>query len=322
MKIRLNRISQQPILSGNPDNNWERASCYNAAAIQEDDTIHLYYRATDLPANGREYDAYKSYIGHAVSQDGLSFQRDLNYVLGPIAGSEEARGCEDPRITFMGGKYYMTYTGYGGRYPGDYHICLATSLDLVNWTRQGRVLNESNKDAAFFPSTFDGNYLLLHRRSPNIWTCLTKDMKSYFDHQILLEIDPASDWEDYKVGIAGPPIETSKGYVLIYHGVSLKEKDFPGRGMYKQYALGIALLDKENPRKVIYRQKQPILEPMLAWEVSEGHVPNVVFSCGHVMVGGELYVYYGGADTSLGVASCSMSEIMSLFEKVEGYEGV
>lgn len=103
--------------------------------------------------------------------------------------------------------------------------------------------------------------------------------------------DPENEWESKKIGIAGPPIRTDEGWLLIYHGVSNNSV----------YTLGIALLDLTDPSKVISRQKEPILEPELVWE-KEGCVPNVVFSCGQIETEDDLLVYYAGADTVIGVA--------------------
>jgi predicted GH43/DUF377 family glycosyl hydrolase len=190
------------------------------------------------------------------------------------------------------------YTGFGGRFPGDYRISYATSTNLIHWTRHGIVLDEENKDASLFPEKINGKYLLLHRRPPDIWLTKSSDLKNWGDHQILLRANPVSDWESEKIGIAGPPVKTAEGWLLIYHGVSRKN----------HYSLGIALLDIRNPTQIISRQKEPILEPELDWEV-HGHVPNVVFSCGQVELGNELIVYYGGADSVIGAAKINLSEI-------------
>ncbi len=312
--MKLKRVFDYPILTGNPENQWESASCYNAAAIDVDHIIHLFYRATDKSSNGRDCDDYMNYIGHGTSSDGIHFVRDEDYVLGPVENSQEQRGCEDPRIVKIEDMYYMTYTGYGNRYPGDYKICLASSQDLKHWERQGVMLDESNKDGGLFPDKIGDDYLLLHRRSPNIWLSYSKDLKVWDRHQVLAEIVEDSPWQDNKIGIAGPPLRTEKGYVLIYHGVSQGETNFGKRGAYKQYALGIMLLDLKDPSQILYRQKEPILIPELSWEREDGYVPNVVFSCGQVMMNNQLYVYYAGADKSLGLASCSMDEVMAMFD--------
>ena len=211
---------------------------------------------------------------------------------------QEARGPEDPRIVKIGDTFYMMYTGYGGRFGGDYRISLATSKNLIEWQRQGVMLDEANKDASLFPEKVNGKYLMFHRRSPDIWLATSVDLRSWEDHKCVMKIIPNSSWENEKIGIAGPPIKRDDGWLLIYHGVS---KDH-------RYSLGIALLDLDNPTKVIARQAEPILEPELDWEVN-GYVPNVVFSCGQAVIDDELFVYYGGADTAIGVAKIRMDEI-------------
>lgn len=124
------------------------------------------------------------------------------------------------------------------------------------------------------------------------------DLKNWGNHRVLMSAIPDSGWESEKIGIAGPPIKTDLGWILIYHGVSKA----------KWYCLGIALLDLDDPSKVISRQKEPILEPELDWEIN-GHVPNVVFSCGQVIMDGVLIVYYGAADTVIGAASIPLQDI-------------
>ena len=317
MIIKLQRLFDEPILRGNLEHEWEQASCYNAGAIEEKGVIHLFYRATDSSTNGRENTGYMNYIGHGTSLDGINFQRDDNYVLGPVPDSQEQRGCEDPRIVKIDDTFYMTYTGYGARFPGDYRLCLATSNNLKDWVRKGSLLDETNKDGALFPDKFGDDYLLLHRRSPNIWVSYSKDLNHWDRHKVLAEIDTDSPWEDCKIGIAGPPIKTDQGYILIYHGVSESETTFNHRGAYKQYALGIMLLDLDDPTKILYRQKAPILVPELSWEREEGYVPNVVFSCGQIIKDNQLYVYYAGADKALGIATCQMDDVMGLFDEVK-----
>ena len=312
MALKLTRVKQTPILEANKNNLWEKASCFNAGSIKADGVVQMFYRATDVSCNGGENSSYMNYIGHAVSKDGINFERDDEYVLGPEQGTQWQRGCEDPRVMKLEDKYYMLYTGYGARFPGDYRICMSSSDNLKNWQQHGMVLDEPNKDAAFFPNKIGDEYILLHRRSPNICIGYSKDLKEFYNHKVLAERDEDNYWEDCKIGIAGPPIETDKGYILIYHGVSNAKKDFGEKGEYAQYALGIMLLDKDDPSKVIYRQKEPILMPELDWELN-GHVPNVVFSCGQAIVGEDLYVYYAGADQRMGVAKIEMSSIMELF---------
>ena len=294
--LKLERISNEPVLKPNPANSWEAGAVFNCAAIFKDGLVHLVYRATDITSNGSQ-GRYINNLGYAVSNDGINFNR-LNQPILVNDIEQEARGPEDPRIVKLGETYHMLYTGFGGRFPGDYRISHATSENLIRWKRHGIILDEANKDASLFPELINGEYLLLHRRPPNIWISTSKDLQNWKDHRILLRVKPGSDWQSEKIGIAGPPIKTTNGWLQIYHGVSKSNR----------YSLGVALLDLEDPFKIISRQNEPILEPELEWEVN-GHVPDVVFSCGQVEIGEDLIVYYGGADTVIGAAKIKMSEI-------------
>ncbi len=294
--IKLKRLSNKPILSHKPANHWEKAAVFNCAAIYDNGLFHLIYRATDITSNGRE-GKYLNSLGYAVSIDGVNFNRLEQPILTNDV-PQEARGPEDPRIVKIVDTFYMMYTGYGGRFDGDYRICLATSKNLINWQRQGVMLDEPNKDASLFPEKINGRFAMFHRRPPDIWLAFSDDLKTWDDHTLVMEALPDSYWEDQKIGISGPPIKTEEGWFLIYHGVSQA-------GVYKQ---GAALLDLADPTKIIARQSTPILEPELDWEIN-GYVPKVVFSCGQAIFGDEIFVYYGGADTAIGVATLKLRDI-------------
>jgi predicted GH43/DUF377 family glycosyl hydrolase len=294
--IKLERVSVDPILTPKKEHSWEAAAVFNCGVIQYNGLVHMIYRATDITSNGKE-GKYVNNFGYAVSGDGVHFNRlEQPILINDV--DQELRGPEDPRIVHMNGLFYMTYTGYGGRFDGDYRICLASSQNLIAWQRHGVMLDEPNKDAALFPEKIDGRYAMLHRRAPDIWLAFSDDLKHWTGSKVLMQVNPRSDWERQKIGAAGPPIKTEDGWLLIYHGVS---ED--GR-----YCLGIALLDQSDPSKILHRQIDSILEPELDWEVN-GYVPNVVFSCGQAVLGDELLVYYGGADTVIGVARIHMSSI-------------
>jgi len=249
----------------------------------------MIYRAADIAPNGKE-GPYINRLGYAVSKDGIRFNRLEQPILSNDV-EQEARGPEDPRIVKIGDTFYMMYTGYSGRFPEDFRICLATSKNLIAWERQGIVLDEPNKDASLFPEKVKGKYVMFHRREPDIWIAYSDDFKTWYDHKIIMKPIPDFDWEYNKIGIAGPSIKTEQGWFLIYHGTS-KEKG---------YCLGAALLDLDDPSKVLARQAEPILEPQLDWEIN-GYIPKVVFSCGQAEIGDRIPVYYGGADTVIGVA--------------------
>ncbi|MFO7943146.1 MAG: glycosidase [Anaerolineales bacterium] len=295
--ITLERLSTVPVLQPKQEHPWEAGAVFNTGAISHAGLIHLIYRATDIASDGSQ-GPYINNLGYATSPDGLHFERQDEPILTNDV-PQEARGPEDPRIVRLEGAFTMLYTGYGGRFGGDYRICRATSLDLVHWERQGVVLDEENKDASLFPEKVKGVYILIHRRAPDMWLAFSNDIKDWKKHTTLMSPVPDSDWESEKIGLAGPPLKTEQGWLIFYHGVG---------GQPRRYSLGIALLDLMDPTRVLARQPQPILTPELSWE-KEGNVNNVVFSCGQAVMGDDIFVYYGGADTVIGAAAMRMSDI-------------
>lgn len=293
--IKLNRLTDKPILTPIKGHEWEKEAVFNCSAIYDNGLFHLIYRATDLGPHAK-YGKYISRLGYAVSKDGINFMRLDKPVLSNDA-AQELRGCEDPRIVKIEDTFYMMYTGFGDRFKDDYRICLATSKNLIDWERHGVVLDEPNKDASLFPEKIDGKYVMFHRRYPDIWIAFSDDLKNWYGHTSIIKPIEGT-WESARVGIAGPPIKTKNGWFLIYHAADDKNV----------YRLGAALLDLNNPIKVLARQKQSILEPELDWEIN-GYINNVVFSCGSAIKDDVIYVYYGGADTVIGVAALDIKDI-------------
>ncbi|SHE77762.1 Predicted glycosyl hydrolase, GH43/DUF377 family [Caldanaerobius fijiensis DSM 17918] len=293
--IKLRRLSDKPILEPIKEHQWEREAVFNCAAIYDNGLFHLIYRASDLGPHAK-YGKYISRLGYAVSEDGIKFNRLQDPIMSNSVPQEQ-RGVEDPRIVKIDNTYYMMYTGFGDRFEGDYRICLASSKNLIHWERMGVVLDEPNKDASLFSEKIEGKYVMFHRRYPDIWVAFSDDLKNWYGHTSIMK-PIRGTWESSRVGIAGPPIKTDKGWFLIYHAADEANV----------YRLGAALLDLNDPTKVIARQKEPILEPELEWE-KNGYIPNVVFSCGQAVKDGRIYVYYGGADTVIGVAVLDMDDI-------------
>ena len=161
MPIKLKRLFSHPILEPVPSNTWEAAAIFNCAAVYHNNRYHLVYRTTDIDASGKD-DPFISRLGYAVSSDGFNFER-FHTPLLTNKGEQELRGLEDPRIVEIDDIFYMTYTGYRGKTPRDYRICLASSIDLKTWKRHGVVLDESNKDASLFPEKINGRFCMFHR---------------------------------------------------------------------------------------------------------------------------------------------------------------
>lgn len=286
----LVRLCERPILGPRSEHPWEAAAVFNPGVAQQGDRTVLLYRAADLPFT--EYGhptAYHSCIGYASSTDGIHFTRnDAPVFVGSLP--QEARGVEDPRVTFLDGRFYMVYTAFGGRGPGDWRLAMADSDDLLHWEHRRILLDETNKDGALLPARMGGRYYLFHRREPSIWICDSSDGLHWEHHRIVMT-PRGEGWESVRIGIAGPPLLLPEGWLLLYHAVDRQ----------RVYRLGAALLDKNDPGRVLVRLDQPVFFPRLSWEC-QGLVPNVVFSCGAAALPDRLLVYYGAADTWIGVA--------------------
>jgi beta-1,2-mannobiose phosphorylase / 1,2-beta-oligomannan phosphorylase len=238
----------------------------------------------------------------------------------------EARGVEDPRVTFLPrlGLYLMAYTAYGPQGP---RVAVAASADLARWERYGLArfggeLDQcANKDAAFFPEPVTGPdgrwaYALLHRPSneerPGIWMSFAAVESVERDPRALVRLTqhrpvarPEQPWEELKIGTGPPPLRRPEGWLLLYHGVS--GKLVPGTDLQPTvcYCAGAMLLDAAEVWRVTARTPAPLLEPETR-EERQGIVPNVVFPTGLDELGdGTADVYYGMADSRIGVARLS-----------------
>jgi predicted GH43/DUF377 family glycosyl hydrolase len=293
--MKLKRVGKGPVLEPRKNVPWEKDTVFNAAAVHDKGKFHLLYRAVAHNPG----DSNRSWIGYASSEDGVHFERLDQPVLSPNVVPEESQGVEDPRVVKMGDTFYMCYTAYDLKRT---QVALATSKDLVNWKREGIILSNTvlgnNKDASLFPEKIGGRYCLMHRPEPDIYLSFAKDLHHWTDHVRIMK--PEFEWEATKVGGGAQPIKTNKGWLLVYHGVDKK----------MTYRLGVALLDLRDPTKVLKRQPEFILEPELDWEL-KGDVNNVVFTCGALLFGSELWVYYGCADTVIGLAKADVKEFLA-----------
>ena len=308
MSVKLVRSPKNPIIEPRPNIAWEIAGTFNPGAARNGEVIHILYRAVN--------EKNISSLGHATTTDGETIvDRSLEPVFAPVDSWEEL-GCEDPRITAFDGGFYVFYTAYSPRGP---RVALASTTDFRSYERYGVVGPDyDDKDAALFPQLIGGKFTVVHRIEPNIEVAFFGSLKQMekvsqnpYSKNYLKRIEantimkPKWKWEEKKVGIGPPPIRTDAGWVVIYHGVDSNTV----------YRAGAALLDLENPCRVIARTPEPILEPEEAFE-RVGVVPNVVFPEGAVTVKDELKVFYGGADRICCVASIPMK---LLIEALESY---
>lgn len=255
-----------------------------------------------------------SHLCAAHSANGVSdWEIDPQPTLASLSEKypEETWGIEDPRITWLEdpGLWAIAYTAYSKAGP---LVSLATTSDFVSFERLGPVMPPEDKDAALFPVKFKGRYAMLHRPVPgpsfgrHIWISFSPDLKHWGDHQVLIPARSGAWWDANKIGLSPPPLETSEGWLVMYHGV----RETVGGCLYR---LGLALLDKEDPTRVIRRSDQWIFGPEEVYE-KNGDVGNVVFPCGWILQGDELRIYYGGGDSCVAVASASLRDILAFLK--------
>lgn len=293
--MKFKRHSKNPVLKPKPFNAWEALNVFNPSVIYHHGLFHMHYRAQGVD--------YISSIGYAVSEDGVHWKRLDEPVLSP-SSALDARGVEDPRVTELEGRFYMAYTAYGNKSIHDDAYSTITPMyavsdNLISWEPLGPVIeNEDNKDHALFPKRIKGEFITFHRRPPSIWLAFSQDMKHWSKHVEILKPRPGL-WDGKRVGAGGPPIETEAGWLIIYHGYDEQHV----------YCMGTALLDKDDPGKVLKRPQATVLEPQETWEI-RGDVPNVVFGCANPVVDGTVYLYYGGADRVIGLATANLAELL------------
>jgi predicted GH43/DUF377 family glycosyl hydrolase len=308
----LVRFEDNPIISPLPEHHWESKYTFNAGALYLGDRVHILYRAM-----GEEE---TSVLGYAVSSDGLHIDKRLpEPVYMPREQFEMKHhpgfsGCEDPRLTVIGNTIYMCYTAYDGGNPPRIALSTIAVDDFLaerwNWSTP-RLISApgvDNKDSCIVSEKIGGKYVVFHRMPPTIWIDFVDNLD--FSDNLWLGGHPlmgprVNSWDNLKIGLNGPPERTNDGWLLLYHGVSRQDM---------KYRMGAALLDLANPLKVLARLHNPIFEP-IAWYENQGYRAGTVFSNGQVIKDGTLYVYYGGADTYLGVATAPISAILEALKK-------
>lgn len=334
----LERFDRNPILEPETRHWWESKAVFNPGAIYEGGKVHILYRAIG--------DSNISVFGYASSIDGFHIDERLDRPVytprEPFEGSGSVSpvpsyqkrtsvliedevsesyvsgggwgGCEDPRLTKLGDRIFMTYIAFDGYSPPRVSLTSIHADDFLgrHWRWEKPVLISPpgvvDKNACILPEKIKSKYVIFHRIFPDILVDFVDDLDFDGTTRFLkgeFKIRPrASYWDSRKVGIAAPPIKTKDGWLTIYQAVD--ERD-PGR-----YKIGAMLLDLEDPTRVLSRFDKPILEPEL-WYENEGWKSGVIYPCGAVVIKDRLLVYYGGADKVVCVASAKMDELLDQF---------
>jgi predicted GH43/DUF377 family glycosyl hydrolase len=267
-----------------------------------------------------EYRTGLSSLLVATSDDGVSgWEVDRLRGLDPeLGGVEEHWGIEDPRITRIGEDYWVVYVGYSAAGPV---VCLAVTRDFVTWDRRGVLQPTEDKDAALFPQRFGGRWALLHRPVPamagpgaHIWVSFSPDLCHWGGSRVLVPARRGGWWDANKVGLGPPPLLTDDGWLVCYHGVRTTASG-------SIYRLGLALVDRDDPTKLVARGNEWVFGPQETYERC-GDVPGVVFPCGWVLRddGDTLHLYYGAADSVVCVAEASLAALLSHLESHSGAE--
>ena len=327
----FSRLLHNPLLNPRTAHGWESQAVFNPAALLANNKVHLVYRAIG--------DRGISVLGYASSQNGINFdQRLAKPIYTPTKSFEGSRcavtshyrayspyqsgggwgGCEDPRLTKIDNRIYMTYIAYDGTNPPRIAITSIAADDFSHqqWNWKEPVLisrpNVVDKNACILPQKVNGKFVIFHRIFPNILIDFVDSLD--FDGKTWLKgeysIPPRQEcWDSRKVGIGPPPLKTNEGWLTFYHAVDDRD---PSR-----YKIGAMLLDLNDPTKVIHRSTQPLIEPTENYE-NEGHKFGVVYPCGSVMINKQVFLYYGGSDRVVCGAVASLPKLLTYLKSPNG----
>ena len=292
------RYEGNPILT--PEN-WPYPinSVFNPAAVRIDGQVLLLNRVEEL----RGF----SHLTCARSKDGLTnwVIDDKPTMKADQSTKEEKWGLEDPRIVWLEEQkqYAITYVSFS---EGGPIVSLAITKNFRAFARLGGLLPPEDKDACLFPRRFNGRFALIHRPivrgEAHIWLSMSPDLKHWGDHRVLLRTRTAY-WDGARIGLACQPIELPEGWLLFYHGVRRTTAS-------EIYRIGMALLDLEEPWRVLRRGEEWVLGPKERYE-RVGDVNDVIFVAGAVVMEetNKLYAYYGAADDKVAVAFADMDRL-------------
>lgn len=293
------RHTGNPIVNWNPTKNTARI--YNSAVMPYGDKFVGIFRA--------DHKHGKALIHLGWSEDGLKWDIDDEVIQwrDESGNPYQPNYAYDPRLVKVEDTYYIIWcTDFGGAALG-----LGMTKDFKEFTRLENPFIPFNRNGVLFPRKINGKFLLLSRPSDSghtpfgdIFVSESPDMVHWGRHRRVMAKGGSGWWQSVKIGAGPIPIETNEGWLLIYHGVSGTCNGFV-------YSMGAALLDLENPSKVLYRTRDYLLTPEKSYETT-GFVPNVTFPCAtlHDAETGRIAIYYGAADTYVAVAYTKIDELI------------
>jgi predicted GH43/DUF377 family glycosyl hydrolase len=297
----VRRHKNNPILTKD-DIPYKVETVHNAGVVKYNGRYIMLFRS--------HLDTGRSIIGLAQSDDGFNFKAAPEPFMTPAKdlpfAEYEQFGVEDPRITFLEGSFYITYSAYS---PHGVRIGLAKTMDFKTVERTAFITEADHRNVVLFPEKIGGRYARLDRPHTqinpfSIWISYSPDLVHWGDSRVVIK--PVKyHWDEMKVGPGAPPIKTEKGWLNIYHGVF---ETMAGA----VYRLGVALHKLEDPYKVIGVSDRWILQPQEPWERT-GYVPNVVFCCGAIAEDdGTVKIYWGAADTVMCAGTAFIDELIDL----------
>ncbi|MDE2212964.1 MAG: hypothetical protein KGJ34_00275 [Patescibacteria group bacterium] len=328
----LARARENPVLGPLPEHAWENQAVFNPAAVYVGDRVHLLYRALGEDGISR--------VGYASSADGVHFDErlphpvfiaDIEHLLSKFRNpfTSPARselrynpalyasgggwgGSEDPRAVEIEGVVYMTYSAFNG---WESLRMMLTSLHadalLAKTWRWNKPVPLSppgsiHKNWVLFPEKIHGKYAILHSVAPEVEVEYVDDLSrfergEYIESHYDRTKGRPHHWDKWVRGTGAPPLKTSRGWLLFYHGMD------PAH-VHIGYNIGAMLLDLEEPTKILFRSSKPILTPDMPYE--NDWKPGVVYGSGAVIKDGTLFLYYGGGDKTVNVATAPLENFL------------
>jgi len=299
----LHRHSANPILTAT-DWPYRINSVFNAGAtLLADGSTLLLCRVED-----RRGLSHLCTARSANGVDGWKIDPTPTLMPDPDNYPEELWGIEDPRITFVPGlqQYAVAYTSYSKGGPG---VSLALTKDFRTFERYGVIMSPDDKDAALLPHKIGGLWALIHRPmtplGSHIWISYSPDLRHWGGHKVMMEARKGAWWDANKIGLSSPPIETERGWLVLYHGV----KHTASGAIYR---IGLALFGLEQPDVCLLRGDSWIFGPETEYEHG-GDVHDVVFPCGQTIGpdGDTLNIYYGAGDSCIALAQASLRSLLN-----------